>query len=414
MVSRSLLTAIIGFLVGCLFYVAIDPSLVIVLILGGVGYLLGLILDNAEVKHQLETFHFSSIPATQKILQSTDIPGASIIYSPKENQTSVLIDFFVQTKPQDIRLSVLKNLQENELRMVEDSKKTFLSLILDYPDFNYPKISLKQKSEFHFDIHERGLDFQNAAQKIVPGLVLSPLQSTEIFSEEESRMNLRLSSQTSPQAPPPSPPSPPSDMFPDDSPRKRVRPPIEEIDRKKIFKELIDYPPSPELEESEQNGAERLYSPKDDEIDESEILEDLFESSSDSSFEPDVPDLSPEDVEQLQNLNQRQLEGFLNEESPESAVPSLMSANELFKAEQEEISLDEIKHEVSSVFQRSPDDDKTSGFDKEIVDQIKRETQEGIQKVKPKSEQHIETSDVENDLQAKIGDEDSTSSTVES
>ncbi len=408
MVSRSLLTAIIGFLVGCLFYVAIDPNLVIVLILGGVGYLLGLILDNADVKHQLETFHFSSIPATQKILQPTDIPEASIIYSPKETQTSVLIDFFVQTKPQDIRLSVLKNLQENELRMFEDSKKTFLSLTLDYPDFNYPKISPKQMKDFHFDIHERGLDFQNAAQKIVPGLVLSPLQSTEISAEEEQRLNLGLSSRTSPQAPPPSPPSPPSDMLPADSTRERVRPPLEEIDRKRIFKELITYPPNPELEESEQNEIKRQYSSKDDEVDESDILEDLFESS-DSSLEPNVPDLSPEDVEQLQNLNQRQLEGFLDEESQDSAVPSLMSADELTKIGQEGTSIDEVKDEKQAL-----DETKLTGFDMDIVDQIKRETQEEIQKVKANSKQQIESSDVKNDLQSKIGGEESTSSTVES
>ena len=208
MVSRSLLTAIIGFLVGCLFYVAIDPSLTIVLILGGVGYLLGLILDNADVKHQLETSHFSSIPVTQALLQPPDIPEASIIYSPKDNNTSVLIDFLVQAKPQDVRLSVLKNLQENELRLSADPKKNRLSLILDYPDFNSPKISSEQQKEFHFDIHERALDFQNAAQKIIPGLVLSPLKFTEIFTEVDKNMNLGDSSQISPQVPPPSPAEP--------------------------------------------------------------------------------------------------------------------------------------------------------------------------------------------------------------
>ncbi|UCE14349.1 MAG: hypothetical protein JSV04_04025, partial [Candidatus Heimdallarchaeota archaeon] len=117
MLSRSLLTSIIGFLIGCVIYITIETaSIIMIIIIGGVGYFIGLILDNADIKNHHKSFHFSSIPDTQEIFQPTDIPEALIIYTPKENLTIVSIDFHIKTKPQEFRLSVLKNLQDYQFR----------------------------------------------------------------------------------------------------------------------------------------------------------------------------------------------------------------------------------------------------------------------------------------------------------
>lgn len=69
-------------------------------------------------------------------------------------------------------------------------------------------------------------------------------------------------------------------------------------------------------------------------IDESKIIEDLLLSSPN---EPPVPDLSPEDIQQLKNHNERQLEAFLIEKPLEPSSSSLVTADRLAGVDQEDL-----------------------------------------------------------------------------
>ncbi|MHA1969105.1 MAG: hypothetical protein ACW964_15065, partial [Candidatus Hodarchaeales archaeon] len=113
--SRSLLTSLIGFLIGFIIY----PDTIFLFLCGGVGYFVGLLLDNVDVKNQLDSLYFNSVHVTQDVFQPDDIPEAVIIYSRKEKKTIVQIDFRIDSKPQDFRLSVLKNFQEFDFRIIE-------------------------------------------------------------------------------------------------------------------------------------------------------------------------------------------------------------------------------------------------------------------------------------------------------
>ena len=451
MLNRSFLTAIIGFLVGCLAYFTIEASIIIVLIMGGVGYFLGLILDNADIKHQLETFHFSSIPATQEIFQSDDIPEALIIYSPKENLTTVSIDFRVETKPQDFRLSVLKNLHEHQFRVLEDTHKTIFSLTLDYPDCNYSKLlsSINQKKEFHFDIHERSLDFQNAVQKIVPGLILSQVSYPDLYGEEISRSTDSHSRPSPPSSSSIKPFSHPFNFSKKDSIVRNGHPDpprYKNVDRKSVSKELIDYPPSPELgtidktkmdfqnhKKSPQGSIKHTSENSDEAIDESEILEDLLANS---PIEPRVPDLSPEDVQQLKNHNERRLEVFLNEESSESTPPSLISADKLASVDQENNSLGvtneskvagneqsiientvdnksegakSVKIDYTNLNHSSVEKTKLDGFNLDIVSRIEERTKDAIDKIKTNPELQKEMGKIRKNFDSETATEESSS-----
>lgn len=307
MLERSVLTSIIGFLCGCLFYYVADANVLVVLIMGCVGYFFGLMLDSADIKHQLETFHFSNLPTTQNDFRPDDIPEAKILYSPKENLTTVLINFQVDTKPQNFRLSVLKNLQEHQFRIVEDSGKTILSLTLDYPECNYSQLSstANQEKAFHFDIRERSLDFQNAVQKIIPGLVFAPLLYSDLQQEGERSKDyhgtfLNRSSQ-----------SPPRYPFPSNTFSQPPNSTSKDIDIRS---------PSPQKT--------TIPEENQDKIDESRIMEDLLPSSPN---ERQIPDLSPEEIQQLRKHNEQQLEAFLNE-TPSS---SLVTADKLAGVDQE-------------------------------------------------------------------------------
>ena len=186
MFSRSFLTTIIGFLTGCILYFIIEPYTTFIFLFGGLGYVIGLILDNSDRKKQVETFHFSSIPSSHEIYHSQEIPEAVIIYSAIDNTTSVLLDYRIEAKPENYRLSVLKNLQEFDFRIIEDSSQTFFALCIEYPEFNYPsnKIGHRQIAEFYYNIKELSNDFQSAIQKLIPGIVICIVQNPDIFGNQ--------------------------------------------------------------------------------------------------------------------------------------------------------------------------------------------------------------------------------------
>jgi hypothetical protein len=350
MIKKSWLTTVIGFLIGCVMYLTIESSTLIVFISGGVGYFLGLILDSADIKDQMETFHFTSIPPTQQLFQVNDIPEAHIMYSLKENMTSVVIDFRVDIKPQNFHLSVLKNLQDYEFRVIEDANKTIFSLSLEYPECNYPNLlSTNQTDSLHFDIRERSHDFQGALQKIVPGLVLNPILYPDLFGDE-------LDQYLQPPSSSPSKPSPPrtdskrifSDLSDDNS---AVSSYSFGFNRKTISQELIDYPSKPDVEETSQNlinPLNRSESEKNPDmlqnkdsidegsgVDESEIMNDLLKSSqtvNETATESETPHVSPEDVQKLKDVNLKNFGIFLNEDYSISP-PSLSSRSGLLSAD---------------------------------------------------------------------------------
>ncbi len=328
--SRCTLTTIIGFLCGFIIY----PSVLFLLLCGGVGYFAGQILDSIDVKNQLDTFN--SIHATQDIFHPEDIPEAIIIYSRKENLTSVLIDFRVDSKPQDFRLSVLKNLQEFDFRILEDASKTTFNLILEYPDCNYPKIMTMndKKEEIHFDIKERSKDFQSALKKIVPGLEIIPSANPDLYGDiniKEMIIPLSINHQFHP---------PPSFMKPEID-RKSDYVGINKnnenylakdniqtnFNQKDIYKELIDYPPSPDMN----NGIEFDVTSEKKYINHDTIIDDLIpkENSDDSPIETSVPNLSPDDVKELKDMNARVLKSFLEEENSVDTSLGLKKANQL-------------------------------------------------------------------------------------
>ena len=189
MITRSFLTTIIGFLIGWILYLVIEPSTTFIFLFGGFGYIIGLFLDINDRKKQLEAFHPSSIPSTHEIFHSHELPEAVVIYSIQDNTTSALLDYRIEAKPENYRLSVLKNLQEFDFRIIEDTTQTFFSLCIEYPEFNYSSIREihKQRTEFFYDIEERSNDFQGAIRKLIPGIVINTVQNPDIFGSETEK-----------------------------------------------------------------------------------------------------------------------------------------------------------------------------------------------------------------------------------
>ncbi|MFW9903666.1 MAG: hypothetical protein ACFFFH_04995 [Candidatus Thorarchaeota archaeon] len=346
MLNRSILTAIIGFLVGCLLYYIADAEVVIVLVMGVSGYFFGLFLDNSDSKHQFD--HFSTLSSSEEVFQPTYLPEALIFYSKKENLTTISIDFQVETKPQTFRLSVLKNLQDHQFRILEDSNKTIFSLTLDFPECNYPKIvdSPDLMEEFHYNIQERSLDFQNAVQKIVPGLVLSNFAYPEFFGDESFQDYLgRVSSRPS-QSHPPTSTSNNGYSQPLNGSEREISRTAHDLEETKI-------------------------------ISESQIMEDLLtETSKDSK----LPNLSPYEAQQLKDSNQRQLETFLNENDTSEVLEEEVS-NDTLGGNETEID-NEIKIDFSKVDQ--PMDSSTQeDFEQNIINQIEERTRIALNKVAP-------------------------------
>ncbi|MFX1283110.1 MAG: hypothetical protein ACFFB5_05610 [Promethearchaeota archaeon] len=374
MLERSVLTAIIGFLCGCLFYYVTDASVLMVLVLGSVGYFLGLILDNVDIKHQLETFHFTNLPTTQDRFQLDDIPEAIILYSQKENLTTVLINFQVDRKPQDFRLSVLKNLQGHQFRIIEDSGNTILNLTLDYPECNYTQLlsSLNQLKDFHFNIRERSLDFQNAIEKIIPGLVFTPLLSSDLQREENGTHDYHGAFlDRSSQSPPPSPsnntfPQPPT--YTSKKVENRDVIPHLKINQNNNSQNTIPSSPRTETESKKRHNV----------MDESKIMEDLLP---DSSYDPQIPDLSPEEIHQLRKYNERQLEVFLGENPLETS--NLVTADRLASVDQERINEiktaergDSVKGDFSNLNHSTKEKTRLNQFDLNIIKRIDEKTKQ--------------------------------------
>ncbi|MFX0084081.1 MAG: DUF2273 domain-containing protein [Candidatus Hodarchaeota archaeon] len=328
--SRCTLTTIIGFLCGFIIY----PSVVFLLLCGGVGYFVGQFLDSIDVKNQLDTFN--SIHATQDIFHPEDIPEAIIIYSRKENLTSVLIDFRVNSKPQDFRLSVLKNLQEFDFRIIEDANKTTFNLILEYPNCNYPKIMTMndKKEEIHFDIKERSKDFQSALKKIVPGLEIFPSLYPDLYGDINIKEMISPLSIDYKFHPPPSFMNPETDYRSDyfgvnrndSNTLANDNIPIN-FNQNNIYKELIDYPPSPDMN----NGSEFDVTSEKNNINHDTIIGDLIPKGNldNSSIEISVPDLSPDDIKELKDMNARVLKSFLEDENSDDISLGLKKANQL-------------------------------------------------------------------------------------
>ncbi len=189
MLTRSVLTTVIGFLTGVILYLTIEPHTTFIFLFGGLGYVIGVLLDTSDRKSHLEAFYSSSIPSTHEIFHSHEIPEAVVIYSSLENATSVLLDYRIEAKPENYRLSVLKNLQEFDFRIIEDTSQTFFSLCIEYPEFNYPSIRdmHDQRKKFFYDIEERSNDFQGAVRKLIPGIVINAVQNPDIFGNDTKK-----------------------------------------------------------------------------------------------------------------------------------------------------------------------------------------------------------------------------------
>jgi hypothetical protein len=189
MVTRSILTTIIGFLIGWILYLIVKPYITFIFLFGGLGYIIGLLLDTNDRKRQLDAFHPTSILSTHEIFHSDQLPEAVVIYSSINNTTSVLLDYRIEAKPENYRLSVLKNLQDFDFRIIEDTSQTFFSLCIEYPEFNYPSIKNmhSERTKFFYDIEERSNDFRGAVRKLIPGIVINAVQNPDIFGNETKK-----------------------------------------------------------------------------------------------------------------------------------------------------------------------------------------------------------------------------------
>ena len=186
-----ILTTVIGFLVGYILYLVIEPSTTLIFLFGGFGYITGIFLETNDQKRQFEAFHPSSMLSTHEFFHFQELPEAVVIYSAHDNTTSVLLDYRIEAKPENYRLSVLKNLQEFDFRIIEDTSQTFFSLCIEYPEFNYSSIkeNHKERTRFLYDIEERSNDFKGAIHKLIPGIVINSIQNPDIFGYEVSKDN---------------------------------------------------------------------------------------------------------------------------------------------------------------------------------------------------------------------------------
>ncbi|MHA1969741.1 MAG: DUF2273 domain-containing protein [Candidatus Hodarchaeales archaeon] len=394
--SRSLLTSLIGFLIGFIIY----PDTIFLFLCGGVGYFVGLLLDNVDVKNQLDLFYFNNVHATQDVFQPDDIPEAVIIYSRKEKKTIVQIDFRVDSKPQDFRLSVLKNFQEFDFRIIEDANKTTFSLLLDYPDCNYPQIELidEQKTELHFDIRERSKDFQTALQKIVPGLRLTIVAYPDLYREigiDNSMRSLSTDFQI-----PPSSPSSIRPEFDDRRPSLTVNG-INRLNENEVHNDTLREQMK-ETTTSEVVVSEPWENSSSNEIDGSAIMDDLLGNTGSNqspinvitpASSPDFPNMSPKDVDQLKDMNAKTLKSFLDEDNPPFPKTNLKTANELKNdspliindsevADQDEDS-GKVKIDYSSLLDSSEEnktlDDFTTHFVSKLDDASQKDTDSKLQ-----------------------------------
>jgi hypothetical protein len=309
-----------------------------IFLFGGIGYFIGLILDNADRRLQIDKFHFSNIASSHEVFYSDILPEAVIIYSMFDNITTVLLDYKIDAKPEDYRLSVLKNLQEFDFRVIEDSSKTIFSLNIEFPEFKYSTItnSETELGKFFYDIREQSIDFQRAVQKIIPGLVLSTIERPDIFGDQNRRVSDTENS--------------PHSSFPSDSPNGS----------RKLYS-------IPEKEDKlSSNSTERIEEPETSEIKtetENDIISDLFSSRSTAqiiseSVNQTMSEITDSDIKKHPNLltankiKERSKAIFpLQEEEEVNILPQMESENEyqLTKLDLENRSSSiEIKNNVKS------------------------------------------------------------------
>ncbi len=315
MISKNILTTIIGFLFGYLLYSVIDISTILIFLFGGTGYFIGLILDNADRRLQIDKFHFSNIASSHEVFYSDILPEAVIIYSMFDNITTVLLDYKIDAKPEDYRLSVLKNLQEFDFRVIEDSSKTIFSLNIEFPEFNYSTItnSETELEKFLYDIREQSIDFQGAVQKIIPGLVLSTIERPDIFGDQNRRVS-------------------DTDNFPHSS-----IPPDSPNGSRKLYSILE------KEDELSSNSTERIEEPETSEIKtetENDIISDLFSSRSTAqiiseSVNQTMSEITDSDIKKHPNLltankikEQSKAIFPLQEEEEVDILPQMESENE--------------------------------------------------------------------------------------
>ena len=330
--NRSILTTIIGFLIGCVLYLSFDQSTVYLFLFGGIGYLIGLYLDGVDRKNQIDKYHFTSLNPTEMVFTVTTIPEALIIYSKHRNRTTVLLEYEIKTKPQNFRLSILKNFQEFDFEVTEDSSGTGFVLPIYYPNLNYPSLLLKntQLNEFLFDIRERGLDFQSAIQKVVPGLLLTPLERSNPYTIMTEKQDYTFSKIF----------SPPYMKSIDQNSHQKENTPQSSTEKRQPLSEsgdlnsseLTDYPNQSSMGQdirTEDIILDEESSTEPVSVNEDKILNDLLSrenSMMNTSSLPAIPDLTSDEAVKLKGSNNKRFIEFLNNET-ESEVNEITSSS---------------------------------------------------------------------------------------
>lgn len=355
-VSRSVLVAVIGFLLGWLLTLYLSLPSLITLILGGIGYVIGLFLDHADTQNQISTFHFTSLKGN---IQAYPLQDSRIHYSPIENVTKVLLYFEVKRKPENFRLGVLKNFADFEYSISEDDSRTLLTVFLEYPEYNYLREQGSRRHErFLFDIEQKGTEFIAAVDKIIPGTILRRIHYPTQQGDAEDWHSNRSSHSDRPSSGSGIPPAEPGYSFPPTDARLVTNPPTH-------LNNLVSVMAEPEI----QPEMPPSNHPTPKSVNESMIMDDLLGDRS-------TPTLPPEEIANLQDSNARALEAFLNEElnqnqvsedSEDSATPQKPEMGDLSLPHPNNM---EISSEIAEEATNPPKDSKLSTFDKQIIDRI--------------------------------------------
>ncbi|MFW9779238.1 MAG: hypothetical protein ACFFE8_10325 [Candidatus Heimdallarchaeota archaeon] len=355
-VSRSVLVAVIGFLLGWLLTLYLSLPSLITLILGGIGYVIGLFLDYADTQSQISTFHFTNLNGN---IQAYPLQDSRIHYSPIENVTKVLLFFEVKRKPENFRLGVLKNFADFEYSISEDDSRTLLTVFLEYPEYNY----LREQGSLHherflFDIEQKGTEFIAAVDKIIPGTILRRIYYPSQQGAEEDWHTYGSSHGDHPSSGSGTPAAKPGSSFPPTDTRPVTNPPTH-------LNNLISVMAQPE--DRTEMPPSNLSTPNS--VNESTIMDDLL-------GEPSTPTLPPEEIANLQDSNIRALEAFLNEELKHNqASEDIEDSVTSQKPEMGELSPPHPNNlgkssEIGEDITIRPKDSKLSTFDKQIIDRI--------------------------------------------
>ena len=380
----TILTTIIGFLLGTVIYLSSEAGFAVIFLTGCVAYFIGLILDEFELKHRNQLFSFSNLEMNEKIFYPEEIPVATVIYSLKENRTTVIMDLRVDAKPQNFRLSVLKNLTKFEFRVSEDALKTIFSLTLDFPDLNYPVLiqNPKQLTEFHLSLKERLEDFKATLLKIIPGLVISSITKSELLEIDSGSNFLTTEYQNPPSSLWLTPKQPSAEItFPDGSSSTNKYDSTSEINN---FNN----------KESE-SGIEQIFK-SSSEVEEDFILEDLNQSNivvNPELIDPKV-DIPSEEIQNLKNSNNKYFDAYLEEggRPPMPFTTSILSEEVITDQATSQLSIEpskepkqELEIDYSKVQNIGSSDELFEKFNKNFTNKI--ENQLNKQKDKSLQEQ---------------------------